>query len=39
MPVSDLTHTKAIAIMTSSVRKTIIAEKKPGYAVNAGFAK
>ena len=39
MSVSDITHTKGIAMRTSSVRKTIIAEKKPGYAVDAGFAK
>jgi hypothetical protein len=39
MSASDITPTRGTAILISSVRKTIIAEKKPGYAVDEGFAK
>lgn len=39
MSASDITPTRGTAIPTSSVRKTIIAKKKPGYAVDAGFVK
>ena len=39
MSASDITPTRGTAIPTSSVRKTIIAKKKPGYAMDAGFVK